>query len=74
MFTKFKQAIEKWLRGLIADEVSPLNTSLNSERQAMCNLIGSAGATLNTSLVKIEEIILREQRRPLRQAERTLKL
>ena len=46
MFTKFTLAIEKWLRGLIADEVSQLDHDLSNERTALCSTIRVCEAQL----------------------------
>ncbi len=34
LFTKIKQAVESWIRAIVAEEVSTINTSLRSERAA----------------------------------------
>ena len=39
MFTKFKQAVEKWLRGLIAAEISNLDIELRLERAVLLSTI-----------------------------------
>ena len=35
MFIKLKQAIEKWLRGLVAEEVATIDRDLSNERAAV---------------------------------------
>ena len=41
LFTKFKHAVEAWLRTLIADEVSKIDVSLQHEKQALAEQITS---------------------------------
>ncbi|MGA9799711.1 MAG: hypothetical protein WBQ68_11930 [Terriglobales bacterium] len=55
MFTKYKQAIEKWLRGLIAADVAKLETSLQSERAALWSTIRVFDAQVNAAASTFKE-------------------
>jgi hypothetical protein len=46
MFTKFKQAIENWLRAIVADEVSKVDIELHLERVALASTIGKCQAAV----------------------------
>jgi hypothetical protein len=60
MLNNLKQAIETWLRGIVADEVaiavSPINTSLNAERTAMVNIFASTCADVNSAVDRLSNI------------------
>ncbi len=56
MFTKFKQAIENWLRGLIAEEVGKVDIELRLERAALCSTIRVCDAQLNAAVDRLNEL------------------
>jgi uncharacterized coiled-coil DUF342 family protein len=63
VFKQYKQELETWLRGIVRDEVSPLNTSLQSERATLRSTIKLLDAqvhttanAINTAVDRLEEL------------------
>jgi hypothetical protein len=56
MFTKFKQAIENWLRDLIADEVSKIDHDLSNERAAVGTTIRCCASQINAAVDRLNEL------------------
>jgi hypothetical protein len=55
-FTKFKQAVEKWLRAIIADEVGKVDIELHLERAALCSSIKACDTQLNAAVDRLNEL------------------
>lgn len=60
MFTKFKQAIETWLRSIVREEVAAevarIDRDLNAERSAFVNIIAATVGDINAAVDRLSEL------------------
>ena len=59
MFTKFKQAVENWLRSLVADEVRKVNGDLQCERATLRAQLAQFEGTIKAQLQSFDEALSR---------------
>ena len=57
MFTKFKHALEKWIRAIVADEVGRIDRDLQGERAALRAHIATVDEAFKAHFQSFDDVV-----------------